>query len=70
MTFSEQPDQGLTNKVFLPGDADTNRVLDRSADLGIFIDEVLSGLGGDDSLSLLTGLLGQLVEIGLNDSPK
>lgn len=70
MTFGQETDKGLADQVLLSGDTDADGFLDRLPDVGILVDEVFSRLSGDDSLSLLSGLLGQPVEIGLHDSPE
>jgi len=70
MTFGQETDKGLADQVLLSGDTDSDGSLDRCSDFGILVDEVFSRLSGDDSLSLLSGLLGQPVEIGLHDSPE
>jgi hypothetical protein len=70
MAFGQQTDQGLSNQVWLSGDADPDRLLDVLPELGVLVSDGCLGLGGDDPVSWLAGLFGQLVEICLDDSPQ
>jgi hypothetical protein len=70
MAFGQQTDQGLSNQVLLSGDPDTDRLLDVLPELGVLVSDGCLGLGGDDLVSSLAGLFGQLVEICLDDPPQ
>jgi hypothetical protein len=47
MALGHEPNQSLTYQILLTGDTHTDRVLDRPSYPCVFLDEVLSWLGGD-----------------------